>query len=215
MPTKFVCLANSFKEGGRCLAGIELDANNNPVIVNGRPKWIRPVCNTPHGEVPNHIAHTFNVFDMIEIDITGTPPLNYQSENVFFQESTIKAHGVFDKARLPFLYDGWSLVFGNRGKAVSRDRIASLDHSLMLIKTLDFEITNKLYSDRQANKQQTRLVFKYNNVLYDFPVTDPVFLYQYKCDSNLLDNINELSLCLSLGIEWENWYYKLVATIIF
>ena len=25
------CLANSFKEGGRCLAGIELDANNNIV----------------------------------------------------------------------------------------------------------------------------------------------------------------------------------------
>jgi hypothetical protein len=40
MPTRFVCLANSFKEGGRCLAGIELDNNNNPIIENGHPKWI-------------------------------------------------------------------------------------------------------------------------------------------------------------------------------
>jgi hypothetical protein len=35
MPARFVCLANSFKEGGRCLAGIELDNNNNPKIENG------------------------------------------------------------------------------------------------------------------------------------------------------------------------------------
>ena len=39
MPTRFVCLANSFKEGGRCFAGIELDANNKPLLVNGHPKW--------------------------------------------------------------------------------------------------------------------------------------------------------------------------------
>ena len=59
MPTKFICLANSFKEGGRCIAGIELDANNIPVIIDNRPKWIRPVCNTEHGEVPINIAEPF------------------------------------------------------------------------------------------------------------------------------------------------------------
>ena len=40
---KIVCLANSFRVGGRCLGGIELDQNNNPVIQNGRPfriKWM-------------------------------------------------------------------------------------------------------------------------------------------------------------------------------
>jgi len=41
MLTRFVCLANSFKEGGRCLAGIVLDNNNKPVIENALPKWIR------------------------------------------------------------------------------------------------------------------------------------------------------------------------------
>ena len=37
---KIVCLANSFRVGGRCLGGIELDQNNNPVIQNGRPPFI-------------------------------------------------------------------------------------------------------------------------------------------------------------------------------
>jgi len=46
MPTRLVCLSNSNKLGGRCLAGIELDNQNNPVIIYGRPKWIRPICNT-------------------------------------------------------------------------------------------------------------------------------------------------------------------------
>ena len=39
MLTKFVCLANSFKEGGRCMAGIELDSESNPVFEKGKPKW--------------------------------------------------------------------------------------------------------------------------------------------------------------------------------
>ncbi|WP_407830487.1 dual OB domain-containing protein [Verminephrobacter eiseniae] len=30
MLTKFVCLANSFKKGGRCVAGIEVDSDDKP-----------------------------------------------------------------------------------------------------------------------------------------------------------------------------------------
>ena len=47
---KIVCLANSFRTGGRCLGGVELDQNNNPVFQNNRPKWVRPVCNTENEE---------------------------------------------------------------------------------------------------------------------------------------------------------------------
>jgi len=85
MPTRFVCLANSFKEGGRCLAGIELDKNNNPIIANGRLKWVRPICNTPHGEVPTDLVAHIEVLDIIEIEVTGYPDKeDYQSENALF-----------------------------------------------------------------------------------------------------------------------------------
>lgn len=88
MPTRFICLANSFKEGGRCLAGIEVDANNNPVVVNERTKWIRPICKTKHGEVPNRIAQPFKILDIIEIDVTENKPETYQSENVLFNSNS-------------------------------------------------------------------------------------------------------------------------------
>ena len=91
MQTRFVCLANSFKEGGRCMAGIELDENNNPKLVNIHPVWIRPICKTLNGEIPNAIATPFNVLDIIEMEVTGHPEKrDYQSENVFFNEHFCK-----------------------------------------------------------------------------------------------------------------------------
>jgi hypothetical protein len=85
MPTRIICLANSFKEGGRCLAGIDLDNNNQPVYENGRPKWIRPVCNTPHGEIPNHWVQLFQLLNIVEFEATESKAEGYQSENVAFK----------------------------------------------------------------------------------------------------------------------------------
>ena len=203
MPTKFICLANSFKEGGRCLAGIELDTNNNAVIVNGRPKWIRPVCNTPHGEVPNHIAEPFQILNIIELNVTGTQPQGYQSENVTFNENSIRTAGNFNLNQLANLCDDRNFIFGNRGKAVSQDTIGNLNHSLSLVSVSEFEITQRTYDDR-PDRPQTRLVFTYHENRYDFPVTDPVFLYRYQTNPDVLENINQIYLSLSLGVEWQN-----------
>lgn len=42
-----LCLANSYKHGGRCIAGIEVTLDNKGYSivrdVNGVPKWVRPV----------------------------------------------------------------------------------------------------------------------------------------------------------------------------
>src|SRR5438067_6228364 len=116
MLTRFLCLANSFKEGGRCLAGIELDNQNNPVFIDGRPKWIRPVCNTAHGEVPTHLVSHLHVLDIIELEVTGHPDKNYQSENATFLEKSIQKAGTFSKDKLMELCEHQSTIFGNRGK---------------------------------------------------------------------------------------------------
>ncbi|MDQ6762494.1 MAG: hypothetical protein M3015_07690 [Bacteroidota bacterium] len=128
MLSRFVCLANSFKEGGRCLAGIELDNNNEPVVTGGQAKWIRPVCSTtPHGEVHTHLVAYLNLLDIIEIDVTGQPAeKNYQSENVFFAENSIKVLGRYDLENLNGICDSRNLIFGNRGKALSEEAIVNL-----------------------------------------------------------------------------------------
>lgn len=213
MPTKFICLANSFKEGGRCLAGIELDANDNPVIVEGRPKWIRPICETPHGEVPTHLVSHLNILDIIEIEVTGTQQANYQSENVLFKQNSIRQISTFNKENLSILCDNRSLIFGNKGKAVSAEAITNLNYSLMLVRTKLFEVVEIRYEDN-PNQPKFRLVFLFNDNQYDLPITDPVFLHRYQSNPDFMEDINEAFISLSLGVVWNDWYYKLVAGII-
>jgi len=214
MPTRFVCLANSFKEGGRCLAGIELDANNNPRMVNGNPKWIRPICNTPHGEVHTHLVSHINILDIIEVEITNYPETNnYQTENAYFRESSLRVIGNYDSDELDRLCDNRNLIFGNRGKAVSEEAIENTTFSLMFIKVTTFEVIEKTYEDN-PNKSQIRLVFSFNGNQYDLPVTDPVFLHRYQTNPDFLENYNQLYVSPSLAVEWKGWYYKLIAGII-
>lgn len=212
MPTRLVCLANSFKEGGRCLAGIELDNQNNPVIINGRPGWIRPICNTLHGEIPTHLVSHLNMLDIIEIDVTGNPNTDYQSENALFRENSIRHIGTFEKGNLNSLCENPLTIFNNRGNAVAQDVIGKLTRSLILINTNNFEVTERTYEDTQ--KKQTRLIFTHRMNQYNFPITDPVFLHHYQADPDFIEDITGLFLCLSLGVVWQNWYYKLVAGII-
>lgn len=215
MPTRFVCLANSFKEGGRCLAGIELDNNNNPIIENGHPKWIRPICNTPHGEVHIHLVVHLNILDIIEIDVTGYPEVrDYQSENALFRENSIRVLGRYNSNNLNHLCDNRNLIFGNRGKAVSEEAIGTLSYSLMLINTNQFEVIERTYDDN-PNKPQVRLVFTYNGNQYDLPVTDPVFLHNYQSNPDIMEDVNEIYLSLSLAVVHNHWHSKLVAGIIF
>jgi len=211
---RFVCLANSFKEGGRCLAGVELDTSNNPVINNGHPKWIRPICNTPHGEVHTHLVSHINILDIVEVEITDYPDgNNYQSENAFFREKSINVIGEFDRNQLDRLCDNRNLIFGNRGKAIPEEAIGNMSYSLMFIKIDQFEVIEKTYDDN-PNRPKTRLVFSYNGNTYDLPITDPVFLHHYQTNPNFLNNQNQIYVSLSIAVEWKGWYYKLIAGIL-
>lgn len=212
---KILCLANSFKEGGRCLAGILLDDNNQPVIKANRPVWIRPICNTEHSQVPTYLCSHIKVFDVIEIDNANIIAEGYQSENTTFNENSLNVIGRIDnKAVLNNLCDNNlnSVVFGNRGKAVPEDIIQNINYSLMLIMSSNFQVIEQEYHDREY--PQIRLTFSYNRASYNLPITDPVFLNDYKKNSELLDDKDEIFLVLSLGVPFNDWYYKLVAAII-
>ncbi|MEJ8756814.1 hypothetical protein WG947_07410 [Pontibacter sp. H259] len=214
MIKRFVCLANSFKEGGRCLAGVELDNDNKIVIENDQPKWIRPICKTPHGEVPTYLVAEIRILDIIEVDVTGYPAdRGYQSENVYFREDHIVIKGAFKKEHLDSLCANRSLIFGNRGKAVNEDALDSLDYSLLFIKITEFEFYEKTYEDN-PNEPQSRLLFDYKGNKYDLPITDPVALTNLRRNPDFYENKEELFLSLSLGVCYKGWCYKLVAGVL-
>ena len=206
-------MANSYKHGGRCIAGIQLDNSNQPITSNGRPVWIRPVGLANHGEVPTHVVSSFNLMDIVQVDVTGKHPDGHQSENVTFTPTSLAKIGEFSKQHLDTLCDTKSTIFGNRGKAVSPDAVKSLQYSLMLLKISEGRITSVTYPDR-PDKPQVRFEFTYNAHTYNLPITDPVFLERNKLNPNILANMPFCYLCLSLGTIHEEWYSKLVAGVI-
>ena len=213
MVTRFVCLANSLKEGGRCVAGIELDANHHPVFHNGLPKWVRPVCPTDHGEIPIQHAIAFDLLDILEMNVTGSKAAGYQSENVSFDPPFVKV-GTFKMNGLAFLSDKRNTLFGNYGKAISVESISELDHSLALLHTRQLH-TEFRSTEGRRNKPQLRAGFEHHGTYYDLPITDPIFRERLLDNPHELDDREDIYLCVSIGIPWEGWHYKLVAGVFY
>jgi hypothetical protein len=214
METHIICFANSLKEGGRCIAGIELNTQGYPVFIQGRPKWVRPVCHTEHGEIPEWMAVPYNLLDILILDVLENKPEGYQSENVTFTQNSIRSGGTFDQADLLPLCDTKEMIFGNKGKAVSEEAIENLDHSLMLIRAEQFEAVKKV-NELRSGKSQLRMKFTYCGEEYNLPITDPVFRDRYSENPKILMDRACVYLCVSLGIQWEGWHYKLVAGVIY
>ncbi len=60
-----------------------------------------------------------------------------------FRENSIRVLGRFNSTNLNQLCDNRNLIFGNRGKAVSEEKIGELSYSLMLINTNQFEVIER------------------------------------------------------------------------
>jgi hypothetical protein len=212
---KIVCLANSFRVGGRCLGGIELDQDNNPVFQDGRPKWIRPVCNTEHEEVPTHLVSRISLLDIVEFQAVEARGHGHQSENVLFKTDSIQTSGRFPFSRLDSIADNkrFNLVFGNRGAAVPEHRVGELKYSLMLLALTEFETNERIFENRPY--PQIKLSFRHCGNLYNFPITDPSFMHKYGLNNNLLQGMHKVFISLSLAAPHEEWSSKLVAGIIY
>ena len=219
MDKLFVCLAVSFKYGGRCIGGVELTKNiigntYSVVMERGLPKWVRPVTrNTTHGEIPLHLSSTCKVLDVVKISDVEACPDCAQSENFYFQGIEKVGHFNANAEMLNMLCDRrHSFIFGNKGKAVHPDSYATMDYSLMLIKAenVNFFMENRFGTDRK----RLRVNFSYNNVSYDLPVTDPYFCAQADNGVEDLNGRRAYYMTISLGVEYEGWHSKLVANVI-
>ena len=213
----FICLANSYKHGGRCIAGIEVvpQSDGSLGIVrhdDGRPRWIRPVSMSANGEIPNHLAESFKIFSLVKLTDVEPCPDNAHTEDVHCTRMEICPFELSPtKDFLNQLIDTQhQAVFYFRGKSIPTTIIDRLDYSLMLI----HPDNACAYCDEGRENSKYRMKFTYNGSNYDFPITDPVFLEQFKKSPNSSADLDGVYLVLSLGIAFEGFHYKLVATVL-
>ncbi len=216
MDKYFVCLANSYKRGGRCIAGVEIAYNQRQweIVKNddGSPRWVRPIANTQYGEIPNYIAYGIKLLSVVKLTDVQICPDNVHYENVKYSQIKVCPLAYPPEAVTlnQFVDSSHQSVFGSRGKAISADMVPRLNYSLMLIRAENAQA----YIDENREKSKSRMKFKYYGTEYDLPITDPFFLDEFKKQPNRFTHIPNIYLILSLGLEYEGWHHKLVSGII-
>ena len=167
------------------MAGIEVvpDINGGWKIVrkeDGNPNWIRPIANTTYGEIPTYAASGIKLLSIIKL--TGVVPCPDQAhaEDVQFSrlECCPRKFPLDSKAIEQFVDSVHQSVFQTRGKAVAAMMMGGVGYSLMLIHAKDA----RAFIDEKREKSKCRMEFNYFGAIYDFPITDPVFLEELKND---------------------------------
>ena len=222
MKRHFICLANSRKTGGRCLAGIEIafDAEKKKyslIKAEGKVRWLRPISNSEHGEVSTGLVGSILLNSIVELTITEEILDGYQSENVKFIPNSIKRVGKISVSKQ--VLDGFAEndepnIFGNSGKAVHPDKIAELKRSILLVKVNNPSVHKQENNYEGRISMQHRMRFEFNGSEYDFALTDPCFVERYEEDNGVLASCSDVYLTISLGVLHLGWYSKLVAGVI-
>lgn len=217
MDKYFVCLANSYKRGGRCIAGVEIVSDNNGGWMptrneDGSPRWIRPMAKTTYGEIPNYIAEGITILSLVKLTDVVLCPEDAHVENVFYarMEKCNDEITLEPSVMNNFIDTAHQSIFQNRGRAVSAEMLVGIHYSLMLIHP------NRAcaYIDENRGKSKNRMKFSYYGAEYDFPITDPTFIERLKKNPEGYLSINDVYLTISLGLEFEGWHHKLVAGVI-
>jgi hypothetical protein len=219
MKKTFVCLANSQKWGQRCVAGVELtdfDGNSYSIVqYNSQPKWLRPVSKTTHGEVPTRVVNRIQLLDIVELEMVSEYPQGYQSENILFDERSIKVIGQVEQSSeevARFQHTGLTNLFGNQDRAIHVHAIGHITNSLVLIKPTSVKFDWVTYPDGNS---QLRATFLFGGVRYNLPITDLNFRARYYKNPKETIRHSDWYFTVSLGVKYsDNFHYKLIAAVL-
>ena len=219
---RIVCLANSRKLSGRCIAGKEIRED-------GRVgDWIRPVSARESQEVSEWERSYENgsdprVLDVIDVPVLNAQPKDYQRENWLLDPEHYwqKIRSVtpneltqFIDPTAPLWTNGDSTVNGQNDRVPLSDAY-SLDNSLRLIRVNDQELyVSQPGKDFGNYRRSVQGRFQHNRTDYWLRVTNPVYERQYLRQPNGTYQIGESFLTISLGEPYRGYAYKLIAAII-
>ena len=188
---RILCLANSRKLSGRCIAGRE--------IVNQQPgPWIRPVSGREHQEVSWEERHYEDgsdpsVLDVMDVPLVEPRPHQFQQEN-WLLDSTFywRKTGRMDWAGLQDFVEPEGPLWVNN-------------------LTIDVSCPGAAFGNPKRRLQGQ---FQFQGVWYHLRVTDPVYERRFLALPDAQHRLGESCLAISLGEPFEGYAYKLIAAII-
>ena len=219
---RIICLANSRKVSGRCIAGREW------LKGQGAGSWIRPVSARENQEVSAYERQYEDgsdprVLDIINVPVLEPRPKGCQTENWLLDPGLYwekeGRHSWFDLAELadpmaPLWVDGYSTYHGLSDK-IPLETMGSVSSSLRLIRVDRLKL--KVFKPGEAfgnSKRRVQGQFIHSGKEYALWVTDPAYEREYLAKLDDVYQINDCYLTISLGEPFEDAFYKLIAAII-
>ncbi|MCE2499975.1 MAG: hypothetical protein J4G13_03830 [Dehalococcoidia bacterium] len=218
---RIICLANSRKRGGRCVAGKVMQPDGR---AGG---WLRPVSARDDEEVsPRERCYADGadpqVLDVIDLPLLNPRPKTYQQENWLLDPNrrwTKVGQAAWNDLVAMTDRDEPLWINGHSTRGGQNDRVplaetAAIDNSLRLIRVGALTVTVSEPSRPSADFPILRGRFNYMGDEYCFRITDP------ESESGSLDlsygvyHVGERYLTVSLGEPFDGHAYKLIATII-
>jgi len=219
MPTlDVICLANSSKHGGRCVAGLRLDGRG----------WVRPVSAEPGGVLQAwHYTLAGGgeaaLLDVLKMRLVGPQPEPHHPENWLMDfghwERAASPAPQVQETLLQNLATGPELL-GDREEKIAhaslRQKPAAESLALVRPEALSWQVQE----GHPAGRRRTRAVFTLAGVTYNLPLTDPVWRKRL---SDLPEGCHPwgedgqdllLTISLSEPFERDGFCYKLVAAVI-
>lgn len=216
-----MCLANSLKLGGRCVAGREMRGG-------AVGPWVRPVSKQPGGEL-SEMDRCYSggiepiLGDIIEIPFQAPQKKSYQTENhVIDKNKYWKKIGrakwediclAIENDKGDIWINGGFSRHGLNDK-IDVGSISGVFSSLRLIYPervlLKVQVENAAFN---GGNLKCRAYFNFFGTNYAFTVTDPVVQAQYVAAGVGEHDLGRVLLCLSLSEPLKGFVYKLVAAI--
>lgn len=218
-----LCLANSRKHQGRCLAGIEVDD------IGAGNGWVRPVSTAPTGEISEEDRRFKDgtdpkVLDVIRIQMLNSQPHTFQTENHLIDAGyywRLERTATYAEAAAHAETHGpdlWAIHNSSYSGQNDRVPVSSTDPaqgSLRLIQVSDLTLRISAEGAAFGNpKRKVRGRFTFNGVQYALAVTDPVTERAFLAGDDGDFMIGSALMCVSLGEPHDGYAYKLIASIL-
>lgn len=219
-----VCLANSRKLNGRCVAGLEFEGNR-------LGNWIRPVGIAPKGELYQERLYANGgdprLLDLIEIELAGSRATAYHPEDHLIQAGTPWVQrGTLAKAELQsavepvaeaIWFNGDSSYYGENDR-IPAAQAAGLRSSLKLIQPDELKMWLQIEGANFGSPRRVvRGRFSIGGFDYTLSVTDSVIEAEFASAAEGTEKrVSRPLLCLSVSeiFEKQNACFKLIAGVI-